>query len=517
MSNDYFSGYILGARLTQYTHNRIYEARSADSPVPSAIIKIFSVRRLSDEETKQFLQEADVLTSMRHPAILPLLATGVKGRLPYIIMPYVRSGSLREHLMSTPISMQNALSLITQLGRALNYAHQRHIVHGNIKPENILFLSSDRVCLMDFRMQSLAPLTRSTFAPTSTHYPYWAPEQFYGPPTQASDQYALGCVAYELLTGHLPIDKQKTISLSPDISPLSDHKERVILKALAKDPEQRYVSVAQFMQALQAATSFDQTRIDETSHQLPAQAHAPQWKLENIARKVPTKNLPVVALAVVFVLCSLLIFYTLFFNSAFAPKTSSQTNAFLPGKSSIVGSLNASPLFVNLTTEGTTDWEIWGYQGVNHSVHKSAGHGKISPITYINFNQQDIVIYGGSQTQYSWSDGTPTTSTPYIEPSGIELVGGKSCGFQFTVPASTTVHTLRVYVGVDDGQGNLVATLSDGTSYHDTTFSNVTTVQGDFYVLRYQASSNNQILKIQYTVSNDPTPHSIMLQAVTLQ
>src|SRR6266571_2479823 len=153
-------------------------------------------------------------------------------------------------------------STSSRAGQALHYAHQQGIIHGNLKPENILFDAEGEVLLADFGIATLAATAGPHHRNTISTAPYVAPEQFDGVLSSASDQYALGCIAYEAMTGRFPFIASdvmamrmmhKTAKLVPPIQlnpnfPL--HVEQAILKAMAKQWNDRHVDVSAFTMAL---------------------------------------------------------------------------------------------------------------------------------------------------------------------------------------------------------------------------------------------------------------------------
>jgi eukaryotic-like serine/threonine-protein kinase len=171
-----------------------------------------AIKRLSralDEDAstqRRFLAEARSTAALLHPAIVTLHdALEVQGEN-YLIMEYVEGQTLRTLLRDGPVSGSRALTLATDLADALAYAHGQRIVHGDIKPENVLVTIDGRPKLVDFGIarqlagQDTAPTTR--FGTTS----YMAPEQLQGePPSVAGDIFALGLVLSEMVTGQLPL------------------------------------------------------------------------------------------------------------------------------------------------------------------------------------------------------------------------------------------------------------------------------------------------------------------------
>lgn len=242
-----------------------------------AAIKVVQTA-LSNQDMTSFLEEARLLARLSHPHIVHVLefavtqrwntfqGSRVKEYLPFLVMDYAPGGNLRNRYPShTRLSLDEVVIKTKQIAAALQYAHDQNIIHRDIKPENLLLNERQEVMLSDFGLALLAPspdlLSLKDIAGT---VPYTAPEQLQGKPVFASDQYSLGILTYEWLCGSRPfqggdieIIMQQVSSpplplhhKNPSIPPLV---EDTILKALAKDPRQRYQTVQAFAQALEDA------------------------------------------------------------------------------------------------------------------------------------------------------------------------------------------------------------------------------------------------------------------------
>jgi serine/threonine protein kinase len=244
------------------------ERISPTAPHEQVVIKRWyaAAENRTQQELENLLQELAQLQKLSHPHILPILSTGRHKDIPYSLTEYVTSGSLDDLLQrkspGQPLQEEQALSLIAQLGQALHYAHQQQIVHGRLKPHNVLFKTSDHVLVSDFQLDTLLSSEKVGKTYPSDLSIYLAPEQLAGETTPKSDQYALGCLAYEMLTGtkvfmipsvNTPGKYYKTKSL---ILPrhlnlaLSIHMEEAILTALSRDPAQRFEDIPAFLAAL---------------------------------------------------------------------------------------------------------------------------------------------------------------------------------------------------------------------------------------------------------------------------
>lgn len=231
-----------------------------------AALKILR-RALNDEDEKQFLAEAQTLVRLRHPHIVRVLEFSIEQGTPVLVMDYAPGGMVRTvHPRGSRLPLATIISYVKQTAAALQYAHNHHIIHRDVKPENILLDAEQHVLLSDFGLSLLAPSTMllSTQEMAGT-LPYTAPEQLRGKPCFASDQYALGIVTYEWLCGKCPfegnvweiIQQHQTAapsplrSLRPDLPPAV---ETVVLRALAKDPSFRFASVQAFAHVLERAS-----------------------------------------------------------------------------------------------------------------------------------------------------------------------------------------------------------------------------------------------------------------------
>jgi len=230
-----------------------------------AAIKVLHTQ-LAGDELESFLTEARALAHLVHPHIVRVLDFGVERGLPYLVMDYAQDGTLRQlHPPGTALTCANVLRYVQQIASALQYAHYHQVIHRDIKPENMLVGRNNEVLLSDFGIAALSPGTggenRRTAEGTCA---YMAPEQFRGQPCPASDQYALGIMVYEWLTGMRPfgggeielmLQHQSTPppSLCGKVATLPSAVEQVVLQSLAKRPEDRFASVSAFAEALARA------------------------------------------------------------------------------------------------------------------------------------------------------------------------------------------------------------------------------------------------------------------------
>ena len=228
--------------------------------------------RLSEGETARFLTEARTLARLSHPHIMRVLDFALHEGFPFLVMEYASGGSLRQrHPAGSRLPLTTVVSYVNQVASALQYAHDQRLIHRDVKPENMLLGARDEVLLADFGLvvlatQSSTGSTRAMEPSLAGTTPYLAPEQLQGQPRPASDQYALGVVVYEWLCGSRPFSgppiqiamqqlSTPPASLREQVPDLSPAVEEVVLRALAKEPVQRFSRVQDFASALQHAAA----------------------------------------------------------------------------------------------------------------------------------------------------------------------------------------------------------------------------------------------------------------------
>jgi outer membrane protein assembly factor BamB len=204
---------------------------------------------------------------LHHPHIVTLLDFGLsQDHIAYLVMEYATGGSLRHrHPSGKPLPLTTINAYVAQLASALQYAHDHHVIHRDIKPHNILLRTDNTLLLSDFGMAEAMEQSNSVTRPGLVGTPtYMAPEQSQGKPRPASDQYALAILVYEWLTGRVPFQgtpqevvKQHRFDAPPSLQKLRPglppQVAQVVSQALAKKPERRFETVEQFAKALQLA------------------------------------------------------------------------------------------------------------------------------------------------------------------------------------------------------------------------------------------------------------------------
>jgi serine/threonine-protein kinase len=222
-------------------------------------LKVFPADCLKDPGfLERFQAEARIWGRLDHPCIIPLYAAGVDGDTPYLAMKLVR-GALSDLLEHGPLIEERAALILADVASALDYAHSQGIVHRDVKPANVLLGEDGRAYLSDFGIAHMSAPGEKSIAGTPG---YMAPEQARRPADWRADVYALGCLAYEVLTGVTPFEGDTPTELlrrhqreSPppprQIAPwLPEHVEKAVLTAMAKDPSARWPTATLFVQAL---------------------------------------------------------------------------------------------------------------------------------------------------------------------------------------------------------------------------------------------------------------------------
>ena len=253
------------------------------------VIRLDNLPRNAEERTmKRFEREAKEVAKLNHPNIVDVKDYGEHEGIPYLVMPYLHGGTLKQ-LLGQPMNYQKAASLLEPIARALDYAHQHKMIHRDVKPSNILITDSGEVMLTDFGIVKILDMEEgNTLTGTGMGLgtpEYMAPEQWVGKFSAAVDQYSLGIVFYELIAGRKPYSadtpaavllKQATEALprprqfSPD---LPEEVEGVIFKSLAKKPEDRYQSMNEFANTLR---KLERSGTDKEPISKPANTSTPE-------------------------------------------------------------------------------------------------------------------------------------------------------------------------------------------------------------------------------------------------
>jgi eukaryotic-like serine/threonine-protein kinase len=271
-------------------------------------IKVLHDRLAHDRDyVERFRREARAIARLSHPNIVTVIDLGESEGHPFIVFEYVAGETLRDLLRrERRLSVRSALMIVRDVARGLAFAHEHDVVHRDVKPHNVILDSEGTPKVTDFGiarpLEGQERLTTSgTLVGTSD---YLAPEQATGGPvSERSDQYSLGALLYELLTGKVPYPADSPVQAAvrhlndpvpsvcevrPDVPPQVDG---LVQKAMQKQSEDRFESTAAFVAALDAclAPYEEDTLSDLTGHDLSSQAVAPPAR-EDRARNRPVRT-----------------------------------------------------------------------------------------------------------------------------------------------------------------------------------------------------------------------------------
>jgi serine/threonine protein kinase/formylglycine-generating enzyme required for sulfatase activity len=264
-----------GTKVDEYTLQRVLGSGGngqvwlAEEPLSDGRTRPVAIKVLRDsiaqkiDRVKRFSHEISTMARLYHRHIVPIYTYGDQGGQLYAVMPYFAGGTLRERLTGQPIDEAQSLTWLEQIGAALDHVHRYSgLIHRDVKPENMLLSGEDdTLYLADFGLvfssEDDEHLTKGD-EPVGTGR-YMAPEQWNREPlSRKTDLYALGIVAYELFTGHLPFQEKNDHALSkahcerdlPPDSHLTDEVLSILRKAAAKNPDDRYPTARAFLSDL---------------------------------------------------------------------------------------------------------------------------------------------------------------------------------------------------------------------------------------------------------------------------
>ena len=216
----------------------------------------------------RFQREAKVVAKLEHPNIVPIYDSAEHGGRPYLVMKFIEGETLKARLARGPLSNQEVIRIVEAVGQALTFAHESGYLHRDVKPSNVLLAPDGSIYLADFGLARIAEAGASTLSGDmlmgTPHY--ISPEQARGASDldEGTDIYSLGVVLYELIVGKVPFDSDTPFSIIHDhiytplplpctVNPdVSESVQNILLKALAKDREDRYKSVDAMVAAFRA-------------------------------------------------------------------------------------------------------------------------------------------------------------------------------------------------------------------------------------------------------------------------
>jgi serine/threonine-protein kinase PpkA len=258
------AGYTLLKKIAQSNIAGVYLARNSEFPQPVAL-KIQAIKggkSIAEAERIRFERECEILSKLNHRSVANILDYGLSEECLYLALEYFPCGSLRDRLKH-PISESDALNYAHQIGEALQIVHAAQIVHRDLKPSNLMLTNDNRLVLIDFgsARTHLGPGELSAEDDcTGTPY-YVCPEQTEDrEPDARGDLYSLGVVLFEMLSGTVPFVGKSVAEILaahrsspvPRLRADLSGYQAIIDRLLAKRPEDRFASAAQFLDALDA-------------------------------------------------------------------------------------------------------------------------------------------------------------------------------------------------------------------------------------------------------------------------
>ena len=236
-------------------------------------IKVMSPALLhGDDSVARFKREAQTSAGLQHPNIIPIYAVKHTPKLVYFVMKYIEGRPLDSIIKEVgPLPVDMARTLLSQIASGLQFAHKKGVVHRDIKPANIMVDEEGTAIVTDFGIAKVAEAKGLTMTGSTVGTPYYmSPEQYSGTNiTGAADQYSLGIVAYEMLTGHTPFEGDSIMTVmkghlmdapAPIVAKRADLPKNIadtIMRMIEKKPEDRFPDLTEFVKALDARVLAD--------------------------------------------------------------------------------------------------------------------------------------------------------------------------------------------------------------------------------------------------------------------
>ena len=286
----------------------VYKAHQASLDRDVAIKLMHGFLADEQEFLTRFEREAKVVATLRHPNIVQVYDFDADNGVYYMVMEFISGETLKARLQTLEahgewVSLDDAARIILAVGSALKYAHERGMVHRDVKPANVMITIDGQVILTDFGIAKIVSASNLTASGAMVGTPsYMAPEQGLGQPgNERSDIYSLGVMLYQLVLGRLPFDADTPLAvvlkhineplplprlLKPD---LSDALNAVILKSLAKDPNDRYQKVTEMLADLRRAVGLP---ADETQSEMATTGSSIKLSGSTIAGRVSSLTPP---------------------------------------------------------------------------------------------------------------------------------------------------------------------------------------------------------------------------------
>jgi YVTN family beta-propeller protein len=426
-----------------------------DRPVA---LKILAPELAADVDFRErFLRESRLAASIDHPNVIPVYDAGEAGGELYIAMRFVEGSDLKRVLTDGPLPKERTLRVVSQVAAALDAAHARGLVHRDVKPSNVLVGDGDQVYLADFGLtrrlsEAAAALGANRSLGTAD---YISPEQIRdGGVDGRADLYSLGCLLYECLIGKVPFRRPSEVATLfahlEEESPAPPGLEKLMRTALAKDPDGRFQSGEELVEATRAALGLEPKRV--------------RWPLA------------VAAVGVALVGASLLAFFLSQSGSGVTAEKGADT---LVGINEVSGKVTqtmpvgrlasgvaADSRYVWVTSAG--DGTIWRIDPSTGSVLKLSAHG--TPTAVAVGQGRAVIADNAAESLSSFDEDTGALRFTAKLPgdlSGPWLAGGPE-GVWFDVPGSHQVGK------VDD-------VLASGTPSEQTTIPGSPNPEGSYY------------------------------------
>ena len=258
--------------------------------IPSRVFVAIKVVDSYAVDLKMVDREIEIMQALEHKHIVPCLDAGVFGNYHYLVMPYLQGGTLEDKLNGSLLTLEEARIILEQLTSALAYIHSFGLLHRDIKPANIMFDHRNNLYVTDFGIVTWLGEKPGYDGHMMGTPHFTAPEILEGYVDQRSDIYSVGILLYQMLTGYVPFDGPsdeicmhhwKSRPTDPTLlnPSLPRSVERVILRALEKDPRHRYQSIEDllyaFQRAIEVPTLFKQfsSHLQETRQKLESICH----------------------------------------------------------------------------------------------------------------------------------------------------------------------------------------------------------------------------------------------------
>jgi hypothetical protein len=383
---------------------------------------------LAEDEAfrERFLVESELAASLDHPSVVPIYAAGETDEGLFIAMRFVEGSDLKGLLRGGPLAAERAVRLCAQVADALDFAHERGLVHRDVKPSNVLLDARDHVYLADFgltrRLAEPGVVERGLFGTID----YVAPEQIRGEEVDCrADAYSLGCLFCECLTGEPPFAR------STDAAVLFAHLEeepaappgleQVIAKALAKEPDDRYRTCSELVDAATEALGIDEVKRDR-------------------------RPLVLAAAGVALLVAGLVAFFLARSGGAPAPTGNGLLARIDPSKATVVGSVRVGTDPTAVAVGGGSAWvgtradsSLWRVDPMTLSSTRIAASG--IPLGGVAVSSRQVYVgnvsvSGGNVTRFDAASGA---QLDVLSIGGPYALAGAPNGVWAVVPAARDV------------------------------------------------------------------------------